>query len=218
MLKTKVIAGPIAHLTDARYFAAWEVAWLSFPLDPQTENPVSPEQLAALREWIEGPRIVGIFDLTPAGEIAAYARQRELDTIQLGPFYSLAAARELAEAGWPVLKEIIVEGYSDADDIEQRLREHAPLVEAVILNFSKGGITYEDLAQGTPLALDTLRGWCGAYPVLLDLHASSHTAAHLLEDLQPAGLAVQGGEEEQVGVKNFEELDAFFESLEVAEE
>lgn len=218
MLKTKVLAGPVEHLTDARYFAAWEVQWLSFPLDPQTEDRVSPEQLAALREWIEGPRIVGIFDLTPAGEIDAYARSSELDAIQLGPFYPLSAAQELAQADWSLLKEVIVEGYSDLDDIEQRIREHAPVVKAIVLNFSKGGITYEDLKDGTPISLDTLRDWCARYPILLDLHAGTRTAADIWVDIRPMGLAVRGGEEEQVGVKNFEELDEFFESLEVQEE
>jgi len=218
MLKTKVLAGPVEHLTDARYFAAWEVEWLSFPLDPQTEQRITPEKLVALREWITGPRIVGTFDLTPAGDIAELATACELDAVQLGPFYPVAVARLLHEADWPVLKELVVEGYSDPDDIAIALREHAPVTEAMLLNFSKGGITYEDLAQGTPLSLTTLRDWCKEYTLLLDLHAAARTAAQLREELQPAGLAVRGGEEEQVGVKNFEELDTFFESLEVPEE
>jgi phosphoribosylanthranilate isomerase len=217
MLKTSVLAGPVDHLTDARYFAAWEVDRLSFTLDAQAEAEMNPAKLAALREWITGPRIVGIFQLTPAEDIPAIARESDLDAIQLGPFYPVAVARSLQEAGWTVLKEIVVEGYSDAEDVAHQVREHAPLVEATILSFSKGGIDYEDLEQNMPLSVATLRHWCEQYSLLLDLNASSRSAAELLAALQPAGFAVRGGEEEQVGVKNFDELDSFFESLEVPE-
>jgi phosphoribosylanthranilate isomerase len=215
MLKTNVLAGPVDHLTDARYFAAWEVARLSFALDAQPADGMSPAKLAALREWISGPEIVGVFTITPLADVLTIAAQCELQGIQLGPFYDAEAAKELAAAGWVVLKEIIVEGYSVAADIETILREHSESTTATILSFGKGGITYEDLLQGTPLTLDQLRQWCRQYPILLELNASSRTAAEILEELQPVGFAVRGGEEEQVGVKNFDELDAFFESLEV---
>ena len=218
MLKTSVLAGPVDHLTDARYFAAWEVDRLSFSLDAEGDQSMSPAKLAALREWITGPGIVGIFQLTPGEEIPALARACELDALQLGPFYPVEVARDLQAAGWTVLKEIVIEGYSDRDDIELLLREHAPLVEAVILSFSKGGIDYEDLKQGMPVSVAALREWCDRYPILLDLNARTRTAEQLMEELRPRGFAVRGGEEEQIGVKNFEELDAFFESLEVPEE
>ena len=51
--------GSITNLTDARYFSAWEVEWLGFNLSQGEENAISPLQVAAMREWVEGPKIVG---------------------------------------------------------------------------------------------------------------------------------------------------------------
>ncbi len=51
---TAILAKNITHLTDARYFAAMEVAWLCFDL---ATNELSPEAVHAIVEWVEGPQI-----------------------------------------------------------------------------------------------------------------------------------------------------------------
>jgi phosphoribosylanthranilate isomerase len=38
-------------------------------------------------------------------------------------------------------------------------------------------------------------------------------AQEVLDDLQPAGVNLYGGDEEKVGVKSFDELDAFLEQV-----
>ena len=76
-------ASRITSLTDARYFAAKEVDYLGFNLEEGTENYLDPMHMKAIREWVEGPKILGEFaTATPhfAAEAAAFF---ELDAVQL---------------------------------------------------------------------------------------------------------------------------------------
>jgi len=55
MLKYKVKASKVTHLTDARYFAAMGVHWLGIDLDSLT-HPV--QEFKEITEWVEGPIFV----------------------------------------------------------------------------------------------------------------------------------------------------------------
>lgn len=50
MLKTKVIAVGIENLSDARYFAAWGVDYISF-----NAKTLSRSEIAEMIQWVEGP-------------------------------------------------------------------------------------------------------------------------------------------------------------------
>jgi len=62
MLKTRIKASNISNLTDARYYAAWTVNWLGLDLRASAEQPLSLEAVKTIKEWIEGPVIVGEMD------------------------------------------------------------------------------------------------------------------------------------------------------------
>ncbi|HUR30772.1 MAG TPA: hypothetical protein VMZ69_05030 [Saprospiraceae bacterium] len=49
-----IIIRNVSHLTDARYFAAMEVDWISIAL---TDDPVSFSRWHAMREWISGVKL-----------------------------------------------------------------------------------------------------------------------------------------------------------------
>lgn len=217
MLKTKIKVNSVTHLTDARYFAAWEVEWLGFNLQPGHEKFIEPAQVLAIREWVDGPRITGEFDWAEADTIRQIAEDLQLDSLQVGPLLDLETVRALSD-DYAVLREIVIEGYSEADDIEETLERFQPHVEAFVLNFSKGGIRWSDLEQGRPLSVATLADWCQRFTILLDIDLEQVSPSDLVEEIDLHGFAVSGGEEEQVGVKSFDELDAFFEDLETFED
>jgi len=50
MLKIKVKASQITNLTDARYFAAWEVEWLGFNFDEGSAHYIPPVEMKAIKE------------------------------------------------------------------------------------------------------------------------------------------------------------------------
>lgn len=56
-----ILVRKITHLTDARYYAAMEVEWMSMQL---TQDPASFHKWHAIRDWVEGVKLVAEYDPT----------------------------------------------------------------------------------------------------------------------------------------------------------
>ena len=216
MLKTKVKASSITNLTDARYFAAWEAEWLGFDLNPGSGNYIQPNIVKAIGEWVDGVKIIGEFEMQSAEEIQTAIDLLQLDGIQVGMFTDTDTLIQLA-AEVPVIKEIIIEKGTNADQVLSLLEAFAPHVGFFLLNFDKNDIRWSDLADGSPFSLAALRDLLGRFPVILSMNLSAPQIEEVIRDFQPAGLNVKGGAEEKVGYKSFDELDVVFEALEVLE-
>jgi phosphoribosylanthranilate isomerase len=54
-LITKVKAGSVSSLSDARYFAGMGVDWLGFDVSPHSPHYVSPELYQSMAGWVTGP-------------------------------------------------------------------------------------------------------------------------------------------------------------------
>ncbi len=213
MLRTNVKASAITNLTDARYFAAWDVEWMGFVLDPASGLYVSPQTVQAIREWIDGPGIVGEFNLQTAPEMQTAIELLNLDAIQAGMFTSAETLTEL-QSPLPVIKEIVVDRYSDEAFLLEQLDEFAHLAAYFLLNFEKNGLSWQQLKAESTLPLDALRSICRQHAVYLGIDLDAGSLNEILNELQPRGLSLQGGEEEKTGYKSFDEIDDIFEALE----
>lgn len=213
MLRTNVKASSITNLTDARYFAAWDVEWMGFVLDPASELYVSPQSVQAIREWIDGPGIVGEFNLQAAPDIQTAVELLNLDAIQAGMFTGAETLIEL-QSGLPVIKEIVLDRDSDEAFLREHLDEFAHLAAYFLLNFEKNGISWQQLKAGKPLPVEGLRSICRQHAVYLDIDLDVASLDEVLDELQPHGLSLRGGEEEKTGYKSFDEIDDIFEALE----
>ena len=214
MLKTRVKASQITNLTDARYFAAWEVEWLGFNFDKGSENYIQPQIMKAIKEWVEGPKLVGEFSFASAEDIRIAKEMLELDMVQVGMFVEEETLKALD--GVPVIKEIVFHNEMTLADLENHFQQFDAYVEFFLLNFDKNGITGEMIKNGqlgiTPN--DVLKIFQQHKTVLsIDLPENALSEILLLENL--VGINVVGGEEEKVGVKSFDELDEIFEALEI---
>lgn len=216
MLRTKVKAGSITNLTDARYFAAWEVEWMGFNLDPASGAYVQPQTVKAIGEWIDGPKLTGEFNLQSADEIRTAVDMLELDAVQAGMFTNAATLIEL-QSPVPVIKEIVVEPGNSNAELRELFGEFAALAQIFLLDFGKNGMDWRQLKQQQNLSVDFVRELCAQYPVLLSLDFDEETLDEVLDTLNPLGLSFTGSEEEKVGFKSFEDIDDLFEILEVRE-
>lgn len=61
MLSKKIIASNIRNLTDARYFAAWMVEYMSFDISAGSEAYIGPENIKEIIDWLAGPEFIGDF-------------------------------------------------------------------------------------------------------------------------------------------------------------
>lgn len=194
-------ASTITNLTDARYFAAKEVDFLGFNLEEGTPGYLDPLYMKAIREWVQGPKITGEFDRTPAATVREAAG-----------FYGLDAVQITRPDDLELLKGLEVIFYVPA---QPEIAGVQAVLEAVSgVNFFL--LDFSPVAGAETLLLENAAAWrelFAAFPTLLQLDVPAEALPPLLEVLQPAGLALRGGEEEMVGVKSFEEIDAVFETL-----
>ncbi|MEN0002725.1 MAG: N-(5'-phosphoribosyl)anthranilate isomerase [Bacteroidota bacterium] len=210
MLKTKVKASSITNLTDARYFAAWEVQWLGFCLDPKSEDYIQPKNMNAIQAWVDGVTIVGEFELQSADEIATSIELLKLPCIQVGMFTSAEILIEL-NAKVPVIKEIVPPAEQGLHQLEELLDEFVPYCSLFLLQLEKIGISWNDLDNAQKASLQAL---CATYPIILSMAIEATQLDSFLEAIKPVGLNVKGGVEEKVGYKSFDELDDLFEAME----
>ena len=207
-----ISAGSIANLTDARYFAAREVHFLGFCLDNSSENYVQSAVVKAMKEWIEGPKIVGEFGLQSTEEILAAVENIGLDAVQLNMF-ALADKNALREKTI-VIQEIVAEKTTRAGDFWQKIEQLGNESDYLYLDFEKNDITWNDLLRNPEISIELLQRACQKYNIFLGLKFLPTQLKTIVNVLQPAGIAVKGGEEEQVGVKSFDDLDEIFDAIE----
>jgi phosphoribosylanthranilate isomerase len=213
MLKTKIKAGAVANLTDARYFAAREVEWLGIPLGQGTENAVAPAAAKAFAEWVDGVKIVGEFAFSEAAEIRELHEYLWFDAVQAGMFTPLEELMKLE--GLAVIKEVVFEKNATESDLVAHLDQYAACCDYFLLNFEKTGVTWEDVKAGHPFSVDVLQTLCEKYQVILAMDFSPENLDEILTQINPHGLNLTGGEEEKVGLKSFDELDEILDALEV---
>jgi phosphoribosylanthranilate isomerase len=161
--------------------------------------------MKAIREWVTGPRIVGEFSRLPAAHVAAAAEFFGLDVVQLSAENHLANLSALAH-----LELILtVDARMDKAVVEQIFRGAAPYVSCILLDFFEIGdwesILYKDMDFWNELF--ELR------PTLLQANLSAVQLPQLFNKTNLAGLSIVGGEEEQVGVKSFDQIEELFEAL-----
>lgn len=216
MLATKVLASGITHLTDARYFAAWEVDYLAFPLGDGVAEAISWDYLNALREWVEGPEIVAELGLIEeAANWGDTLTANNIRTVLLHENTPDELAETLKAAGITVITHLSIDQFQKQYDVEERIQEH-PSSDLFILGFEEW-VTYKDVAEGAILNTTALDRICGAHRCLLQLNPGGEDPKTVKDRHPIAGFAVRGSSEEKVGYKSFDDLDELFEGLEVFE-
>lgn len=217
MLKVKVKASQITNLTDARYFAAWEVEWLGFNFDKGSEHYILPQNMKAIKEWVEGVKVVGEFSFASAEDINEAVELLDLNAVQVGMFTEVSVLEKITAA--PIIKEVVISAEVDEASLDNHLEKYAPHVESFLLSFEKSGTSWEMLKNGESqignVLVPTLENLCKKYKIILSINLTQDSLDEILTIPNLHALNVKGGEEEKVGVKSFDELDEIFESLEI---
>jgi len=207
----KIKATSINNLTDARYFAAWNVEWLGFSLEIGSANYTRPQDVKEIKDWLVGPKIVGEFGLDQSlSEIQEAIKLLDLNGVQLSMYADLGLAEQLQEV--TVIKEWVLDDLANMDAFVEQCKNAANQVDYFYLDLEKNNISWADL-QANSSALKSLQKLCTEYAILISLVCPPDQIEAYLDSVKPHGISLQGGEEEKVGVKSFEDLDAIFETL-----
>jgi phosphoribosylanthranilate isomerase len=206
MYNPQIKASQITNLTDARYFAAWGVEWLGFGLESGQDHVVTPAQMAAIKEWVEGPKMVGEFSGLDIELIHQSVELLDLDGVEVSRFANLS---EL-QLSIPIIMNIVMEAHLEPEALVELLKANE-IVEYFILDFEKNA-TINDFKENFPTSW--LSGLAKQFPIFIRTSTETYSLKELTEDIQPMGISLAGGEEEKVGLKSFDELDEIFEELE----
>lgn len=189
MLRTKIIANSISNLTDARYFAAWGVEAMGFDF-----QQVSVMQVNAFKDWISGPKLIGQFTgIESIESINEIIEHIPLDIVQLAPFASKEWNFEV-----PIMYEVL---------LESSIPDHISKHNILVLKSENPNFPYNDHLQ-------KIKRLCQDFTCYLDFNIDLEHLLPLLQEVNPEGLILRGGEEEKVGYKSYDELDEILEALE----
>jgi len=161
------------NLTDARYFAAWGVDYISFNTISDSEYYINDASIKEIKDWVEGPQCLLEANALEFEDLA--------DGFILSNIYSSLPI--VKETFFRISFEDIIKGLPDGKYISPITKEQIDQLSDVDYQHLH---LYFDIAELEPA--DVLR-------------------------LKNFGLVVQGGEEEKVGLKSYDELDELYELL-----
>ena len=185
-LITKVKAGSVSSLSDARYFAGMGVDWLGFDVDTNSDSYVSPELYKSIAGWVAGPkRII---------EIKSLSTQDFSDLIQ---HYSPEGV-QLPLGLISMLPSIKLPIFATASLHSIEIRE----VELI-----KNKIDYLLLEIGKPSQQDlakSLLPYSKFVKILLAVTPDLRDVNDLVKNVPIAGLAFLGSKELKTGLKEYD--------------
>ncbi|MBP7821824.1 MAG: hypothetical protein KA010_02795 [Saprospiraceae bacterium] len=179
-----IVAGPIQHLTDARYFAAEGADWLLADVDPTSEYHIDPNTLKAIKEWVAGPKWVIKGDSLDIDQL-----------LQLGQYvdcnaYIVNDAQRTLNTDTPCWLSI---GGTSPDG---NATDHY-------------SVFYLEVDDLTDLMIP---GNKKLYQQTIIRHGNWSTMSIdiILETIHPLGIVLQGSSEEKVGVKSYDEIEDIY--------
>lgn len=185
-LKTKVKAGNITNLSDARYCAGMGVEWLSFPAD--VVNPITFKEIT---DWVAGPQFVlEVTGATTEDAIRQYpvtSLEIRVDQLQLmDHFPFMEWFVRLPASAWTVQKNALL--------------KRRDKISYLVLELDKQEISI-------------VKEIASYFKILI--HQSDNHSVDLLLSLPIEGINVIGEDELKPGLKDFDKLASILEELEV---
>jgi len=197
MDRPRIFAKNIRNLTDARYFAAMGVEYIGFDLAPNHADHISLDILGKLKEWLEGPAIMGCFTGLESEEtLTKYIVDGSLE----GLYFEEVPDHSILDnfSSMELFTETTIEAFNE-------VALYPSLNVVVDLSHLKAIEAKKDQYASAKDLMNKGRLYVkGAID-------EAFFESAIFED--KPGLILMGGEEEKVGVKSFEELDALFELI-----
>lgn len=201
-LKTKVKINRITNLTDARYCSGMYVDILGFSLEEESPHYVSPKQFQEITGWIFGIDYAAEFS-----DLDAYSIERLLADYPGITWIESEDLDTLVQLA-PLRKKLIY---------RMQLAELDTLLPKIEL-LQKNEITLHVTSTNKSIAIDNelnINQFLNQLKVFLGAGISPANANSLCELPGLHGFALDGGDEIKPGLRDFDQLAAILESLEL---
>lgn len=203
-LNTIVLVNQISNLSDARYCAGMGVEMLGFSLQEEQVTYTAPTTFKEIAGWVAGVKLVGEVQDIDAEQVLSLLQDYPLDMLQLNSIYLV---EELEKFPLPILLRILIDKDTNEEALVQLMDIYQPHVEYFVVDSEE-----ISTIDGTNEKL--LKNLADRYPVLLGFGLTKENTRDALDSIQPAGIALKGGQEIRPGFKDFDELEEIFEQLE----
>lgn len=191
-LATFVKISSVSNLSDARYCAGMGVDQLGFCLDAHADHAVSPELYMEIRNWVSGVEFVGEFKDLAVNEIAKIQKDLPLDFIEISNLEQIASVRSLGKS---LIFDLELTTDSDIEKLPSTLSYLDEWVEYVVLN-CKNPYLSERINRSASVyrgRLKLIRGFDVTVDTLMEVDGY-------------AGIQLRGAKEQQLGLKDYDEL------------
>ncbi|PSJ76660.1 hypothetical protein C7N43_12475 [Sphingobacteriales bacterium UPWRP_1] len=210
-LKVRVKVNSINNLSDARYFATF-AEWAGFNFNPADPNCLPLATARQLMGWLSGPRMVGEFDDAPVEMINQTAEALNLDTIQTDVDLPVELLAPQISA---VIRRVNIMPATLPQQLTALLEKNAAHTAWFLLNFTAAGLGWNDLQQHSLFTPAYLKSLCADYNILLQLPFTPQNILQVLAAIQPAGIALNSGQEIKTGIRSFDDVADMIELLEL---
>ena len=187
MLKTKVKAGNITNLSDARYCAGMGVDWLGFPIDS-----IDPKTFKEITSWVTGPQFVleiGTGSIPVLSDYPVNILQIAYHQVKASESLNQSLIVSLPAIDWPVAKSELIKS-------KDRIL-----------------MLVMDLTGSQDIDKLILKEIASHFEVLVNLEACPYSLGEIL-DFRIAGINISGNQELKPGLKDYTELAVVLEQLE----
>jgi len=208
-LKTRLKISSVNSLTDGRYFAAVGAEWIGFELTEGAERFVSPESAHEIMNWLAGPRFVGQYNDATVDKINENIEHLKLDIIQTNIDLDLNSLSGKVQS---IIKEIEVKKETSFDSIKQVFEEQKQWTSQFLLNFC---FSWDEMKNSNDWSVENLKMLCEIHPTFIKLDFTEDNLLEILEQVEPFGIDLIGGNEIKTGLQVFDDVQALIELLEI---
>ena len=188
-----ILVRHITHLTDARYFAAMGVDWISMKLDA---DPKSFMRWHSIRDWVEGVKLLA----EPASGDEELLARVIIDAKPDGILLPEGVEFEVPEG---IVRFKVGMDFSDPLPYFDELST-SPIEGAMILAGplppEEGAMIYSDFPEEGVM-------------VFLEAEWTLEKIQEVLSSGYRGGFCFYGGQEDAIGVRDYEEMDEMIEAI-----
>ncbi len=197
----------LTTLNDARFVAGEGADYMGFIFYEDSARYIKPAEAGAIINWVEGPECVGVFVNHPLDEVNRIAKQTGIDLIQLhgneSPEYC-----DLLDL--PVIKTFHIDGDTDPADLKEEIEIYRDHIGYVLFDTK-----VENAWGGTGRTFDweVVRELSDEWDCFLSGGINTDNVQQACERVQPFAVDLASGVEMKAGVKDYEEVEKFFNEI-----
>jgi phosphoribosylanthranilate isomerase len=199
---TNIKLGNITNLSDARFAAAAGATYMGFCFDPSSENYITPLKAKEIIDWVTGSSVVAEFGDQSLEEIRDISNLLDMDVIEVN---NTILPDELLGLGKAIIKKIDVSRFNSGQ-LQTEIDAYKKAADAFHL-YSGSAVEKFDAGQ-----LITL---CQNEKIIWGLNLDLENVLNVIDTYHPFAVNVSGGQEERVGIKDFDELNDLLDKITV---